>query len=82
MVKISPVRDDVVTGLASVVEFSGVEAYVDRDVVVINVVRMLDVLPLPPVEARVSVQVVSMIEGGEGVSVAERSLVVFRKAVV
>ena len=53
VVKIGPVRDDVVTGLASVVEFSGVEAYVDRDVVVINVVRMSDVMPLPLVEVRV-----------------------------
>lgn len=82
MVKIGTVRDDVVTGLASVVESSGAEAYVDSDVVVINVVRMSDVPPPPPVEVRVSVQVVSMREGGEEVSVAERSLVVFRKAVV
>ena len=82
MVKIGTVRDDVVTGLASVVEFSGAEAYVDSDVVVMNVVRTLDVLPSPPVEVRVSVQVVSMGERGEEVSGEERSLVVFREAVV
>ena len=82
MVKIGTVRDDAVTRVASVVVFSGAEPYVDRDVVVINVVRTRDVLPSPAVEVRVSVQVVSMGAGDGEVSVGERSLVEFTKAVV